>query len=270
MHPVVALYATFINRAFDQVLMDVALHKAGVTFVLDRAGVTGPDGPSHHGMWDLSILQVIPHIRLAAPRDAKRLREELREAIGVSDAPTVVRFPKGSVSPLLEAVRRTADGVDVLAEAAHKDALIVAVGPMAALAMDVRDRLADQGIGATVVDPRWVVPVPTSIIELARDHRIVVSIEDGVRVGGIGTRIRQELRAAGVDTAVDEIGLPDEFLDHASRNEILEETGLTAQNIALNLVAQVMGMKVPVARPLPDEASVNQSLSVIRGAEDTL
>jgi 1-deoxy-D-xylulose-5-phosphate synthase len=141
---------------------------------------------------------------------------------------------------------------------------------MAALAMDVRDRLADQGIGATVVDPRWVVPVPASIIELARDHRIVVSIEDGVRVGGIGTRIRQELRAAGVDTAVDEIGLPDEFLDHASRNEILEETGLTAQNIALNLVAQVMGMKVPVARPLPDEASVDQPLSVIRGAEDML
>jgi 1-deoxy-D-xylulose-5-phosphate synthase len=270
MHPVVALYATFINRAFDQVLMDVALHKAGVTFVLDRAGVTGPDGPSHHGMWDLSILQVIPHIRLAAPRDAKRLREELREAIGVSDAPTVVRFPKGAVSPALEAVRRTADGVDVLADAPHKDALIVAVGPMAALAMDVRNRLADQGIGATVVDPRWVVPVPASIIELARDHRIVVSIEDGVRVGGIGTRIRQELRAAGVDTAVDEIGLPDEFLDHASRNQILEETGLTAQNIALNLVAQVMGMKVPVARPLPDEDTVDQPLSAIREPGDTL
>jgi len=269
MHPVVAVYATFINRAFDQVLMDVALHRAGVTFVLDRAGVTGPDGPSHHGMWDLSILQVVPHIRLAAPRDAPRLREELREAISVNDAPTVLRFPKGSISPVLDAVRRTPDGVDVLAEAAHKDVLIVAVGTMAELAMDVRDRLSDQGIGATVVDPRWVIPVAKSIIDLARDHRIVVSIEDGVRVGGIGTRIRQELRAAGVDTAVDEIGLPDEFLDHATRDEILEETGLTAQNIARNLVAQVLGMKVPVARPLPAEPAGSAESSLARESEES-
>lgn len=253
MHPVVAIYATFINRAFDQVLMDVALHKAGVTFVLDRAGVTGPDGPSHHGMWDLSILQVVPHIRIAAPRDADRLREELREAIAVEDAPTVIRFPKGTVSTPIEAIRRTDDGVDVLWEAAHKDVLIVAVGPMAKVALDVKERLAAQGIGATVVDPRWVIPVSPSIIDLARAHRIVVSIEDGIRVGGIGTRIRQELRAAGVDTAVDEIGLPDQFLDHASRQQILDEVGLNAQNIARNLVAQVLGMKVPIARPLPPE-----------------
>jgi 1-deoxy-D-xylulose-5-phosphate synthase len=253
LHPVVAIYATFINRAFDQVLMDVALHKAGVTFVLDRAGVTGPDGASHHGMWDLAVLQVVPGIRIAAPRDGERLAEELHEAIAVDDAPTVIRFPRGSVSPELPAVRRTSDGVDVLREAAHKDVLIVAVGPMATLAMDVASRLADQGIGATVVDPRWVVPVAESIVEMSRDHRIVVSIEDGTRVGGVGTRIRQELRRAGVDTAVDEIGLPDEFLDHGSRGEILAQAGLTAQDIARNLVAQVLGKKVPFARPLPDE-----------------
>jgi 1-deoxy-D-xylulose-5-phosphate synthase len=269
MHPVVAVYATFINRAFDQVLMDVALHKAGVTFVLDRAGVTGPDGPSHHGMWDLSILQVVPGIRLAAPRDAKRLREELREAISVDDAPTVLRFPKGSVAPELDALRRTKDGVDVLAEAAHKDVLIVAVGPMAHLALEVRDRLADQGIGATVIDPRWVVPVAPSIIAMARDHRIVISIEDGIRVGGVGTRIRQELRAAGVDTAVDEIGLPDEFLDHAERSQILTEVGLTSQTIARNVVAQVLGMKVPVARPLPPEDTTEVSLDVASDTEES-
>jgi 1-deoxy-D-xylulose-5-phosphate synthase len=253
LHPVVAIYATFINRAFDQVLMDVALHKAGVTFVLDRAGVTGPDGASHHGMWDLSILQVVPGIRIAAPRDADRLIEELDEALDVTDAPTVIRFPRGSVSPELPAVRRTGDGVDVLREAAHKDVLIVAVGAMAPMAMDVAARLADQGIGATVVDPRWVVPVAPSIVDMSRDHRIVVSIEDGVRVGGIGTRIRQELRRAGVDTAVDEVGLPDEFLDHGSRGEILEVAGLTPQAIARNLVAQVLGMKVPKARPIPGD-----------------
>jgi 1-deoxy-D-xylulose-5-phosphate synthase len=268
MHPVVAVYATFMNRAFDQVLMDVALHNAGVTFVLDRAGVTGPDGPSHHGMWDLSILQVVPRIRIAAPRDAKRLREELGEAVAIDDAPTVIRFPKGSVSPEIQSVRRTDDGVDVMAEAAHKDVLIVAVGPMVHMAMEVRERLSAQGIGATVVDPRWVIPVAPSIIDLARDHRIVVSIEDGIRVGGIGTRIRQELRAAGVDTAVDEIGLPDEFLDHASRGEILDEAGLSSQHIARNLVAQVLGMKVPVARPLPDESTAEGNVAETRDVEE--
>ncbi len=254
LHPVVAVYATFINRAFDQVLMDVALHRAGVTFVLDRAGVTGPDGPSHHGIWDLAILQVVPNIRLAAPRDATRLREELAEAVAVQDAPTVLRFSKGSVGTEFEAVRRTDDGVDVLREAPHKDVLIVTVGPMAKTGLEVAERLAAQGIGATVIDPRWVVPVAASIIDLARAHRIVVSIEDGIRVGGIGTRIRQELRAAGVDTAVDELGLPDEFIDHASRDEILEQVGLTPQAIARDLVAQVLGTRIPVARPLPVEA----------------
>ena len=254
LHPVVAVYATFINRAFDQVLMDVALHKAGVTFVLDRAGVTGPDGPSHHGIWDLAILQVVPNIRLAAPRDATRLREELAEAVAVQDAPTVLRFSKGSVGTDFDAVRRTDDGVDVLREAPHKDVLIVTVGPMAKIGLEVAERLAAQGIGATVIDPRWVVPVAGSIIDLAREHRIVVSIEDGIRVGGVGTRIRQELRAAGVDTAVDELGLPDQFLDHASRDQILEEVGLTPQTIARDLVAQVLGTRIPVARPLPAEA----------------
>ena len=253
LHPVVAIYATFINRAFDQVLMDVALHKAGVTFVLDRAGITGPDGPSHHGMWDLALLQVVPNIRLSAPRDATRLREELAEAVAVNDGPTVVRFSKGSVGNELDAVRRTDDGADILREAPHRDVLIVTVGTMAKLGLQVAERLAAQGIGATVVDPRWVVPVPKSIIELSRQHRIVVTIEDGVRVAGIGTRIRQDLRAAGVDTAVTELGLPDQFLDHGSRDEILERIGLTPQQIARDLVSQVLGGKVPIARPLPED-----------------
>ena len=261
LHPVVALYATFMNRAFDQVLMDVALHKAGVTFVLDRAGVTGPDGPSHHGMWDLALLQVVPHIRIAAPRDATRLREELGEAVSVEDAPTVVRFSKGEVGSDFDAVRRTHDGVDVLREAPHKDVLIVTVGPMAGLGLEVAERLAAQGIGATVIDPRWVIPVPISIVELAADHRIVVTIEDGVKVAGIGTRIRQDLRAAGVDTAVDELGLPAEFLDHGSRKFILEQVGLTAQTIARDVVAQVLGSKIPIARPLPEESVVKTGVT---------
>jgi 1-deoxy-D-xylulose-5-phosphate synthase len=207
-------------------------------------------------MWDLALLQVVPHIRIAAPRDATRLREELGEAVAVEDAPTVVRFAKGEVGSDFDAVRRTHDGVDVLREASHKDVLIVTVGPMAGLGLEVAERLAAQGIGATVVDPRWVIPVPKSIVELAADHRIVVTIEDGVKVAGIGTRIRQDLRAAGVDTAVDELGLPDEFLDHGSRAFILEQVGLTAQTIARDVVAQVLGSKIPIARPLHDESSV--------------
>jgi 1-deoxy-D-xylulose-5-phosphate synthase len=189
---------------------------------------------------------------LSAPRDAVRLREELREAIRIDDAPTVLRFPKGNVGAELSAVRRLSDGVDVLRDAPHKDVLIVTVGPLAELGVDVAERLAAQGIGATVVDPRWVVPVPPSISDLARQHRLVITIEDGTRVGGIGTRIRQDLREAGVDTAVTELGLPDEFLAHGSREEILESVGLTAQDIARDIVAQVLGKRIPVARPLPE------------------
>ena len=250
LHPVVAVYATFINRAFDQVLMDVALHKAGVTFVLDRAGVTGPDGASHHGMWDLSVLQVVPSIRIAAPRDAERLREELHEAIDVDDAPTVIRFPKGVAAESVNALKRSTDGVDYLYQSPSKDVLLVAIGSMASAALQTAELLRAQGIGCTVIDPRWVVPVPKTVLQEASEHRLVVTIEDGVKVGGIGTRIRQDMRAAQIDTALNEIGLPDEFLEHASRDEILERVGLTAKKITHDIVAQVLGAKVPHARKL--------------------
>lgn len=254
LHPVVAIYATFMNRAFDQVMMDVALHKAGVTFVLDRAGVTGPDGPSHHGIWDLAMLQLVPGIRIAAPRDATRLREEFREAVAVGDAPTVVRYPKGGVPADLDAIERLPDGVDVLARGTSDDVLLVGIGPMVHLAMEVAERLRAQGIGATVVDPRWAIPVQPSIVDLAREHRLVITIEDGIRVGGVGTRVRQVLREAGVDTAVDELGIPDEFIDHATREQILEDAGLTASKIAHDVVAQVLGTRIPMARQTPTGA----------------
>ncbi|MFM1992302.1 MAG: hypothetical protein RL600_130 [Actinomycetota bacterium] len=259
LHPVVAVYATFMNRAFDQVLMDVALHKAGVTFVLDRAGVTGPDGASHHGMWDLSVLQVVPGIRIAAPRDADTLREELNEAVAVSDAPTVLRFSKGTVGQSIRAIKRTDDGVDVLLQSASKDVLLVCVGAMASVGLQVAELLAAQGIGATVIDPRWVVPVAKSVVQMASEHRLVVTIEDGIKVGGIGTRVRQDMRAAQVDTALNEVGLPDEFLEHASRAQIMERVGLTAQAIARDIVAQVVGSRVPHARPIADPAQVIRS-----------
>jgi 1-deoxy-D-xylulose-5-phosphate synthase len=260
LHPVVAVYATFMGRAFDQVLMDVALHRAGVTFVLDRAGVTGPDGPSHHGMWDLAMLQIVPHIRIAAPRDGARLTEALDEAVAVEDAPTVIRFPKGDVSADLPALERLSDGVDVLARGEGEDVLIVAIGPFASLAVDVAERLRAQGIGATVIDPRWAIPVQPSVVELAARHRLVITLEDGIRVGGIGTRVRQVLREAGIDTAVDELGLPDEFIDHASRDQILADAGLTASKIAQDVVAQVLGTRIPKARHAGETGAIELPL----------
>jgi len=258
LHPVVAIYSTFLNRAFDQLLMDVALHKAGVTFVLDRAGITGPDGASHHGVWDLSILQVVPGIRISAPRDESSLREQLGEAVKISDAPTVVRFPKGSVTKDIPALRRTNDGVDILHESAANDVLIVAVGSFVPTALKVAELLANQGIGASVVDPRWILPVSMDLVELSRDHRLVVTMEDGVRVGGFGTRLRQVLRANEVDTGLNEVGVPAEFLEHAEREEILERLGLTPQAIARDIVAQVLGSKVPHAKPIPDSQAFDE------------
>jgi 1-deoxy-D-xylulose-5-phosphate synthase len=209
-------------------------------------------------MWDLSILQIVPSIQIAAPRDADRLREELREAVAVGDAPTVIRFPKGVASTSIEAIKRSKDGVDYLFESSAKDVLVVAIGTMATMALKSAELLKAQGIGCTVIDPRWVVPVPKTVLSEAAKHRLVVTIEDGVKVGGIGTRIRQDMRAAQIDTALNEVGLPDEFLEHASRDEILERVGLTAKQITHDIVAQVLGAKVPHARQ--DSDATNSSV----------
>ncbi len=241
LHPVVAVYSTFLNRAFDQVLMDVALHGCGVTFVLDRAGVTGDDGASHNGMWDMSILQVVPGLRLAAPRDGARLRELLREAVQVSDAPTVLRFPKGPPIADLEAVDR-AGGCDVLVRTGAKDVLIVGVGAMASVSVEVAQRLVDQGIGVTVVDPRWVKPVDPALVDLARAHRLVVSVEDSGIVGGCGAVLLQTLNEARVDTPVRLHGIPQHFLAHAKRAKILESIGLSAQSLARSIVEDVTAL----------------------------
>ncbi|WP_327070126.1 1-deoxy-D-xylulose-5-phosphate synthase [Kitasatospora sp. NBC_01250] len=241
LHPVVAVYATFLNRAFDQVLMDVALHKLGVTFVLDRAGVTGNDGASHNGMWDMSILQVVPGLRLAAPRDAAQLRAQLREALEVTDAPTVVRFPKGEVGPDLPAVEHLG-GVDVLQRTrvpgrAGQDVLLVSVGSMACACLDAAALLTADGLATTVVDPRWVKPVDPALVQLAAAHKLVVTVEDNGRAGGVGAAIAQALRDAEVATPLRDLGIPQEFLQHAGRGEIMEEAGLTGTGIAAQTAA---------------------------------
>jgi 1-deoxy-D-xylulose-5-phosphate synthase len=247
LHPVVAVYATFLNRAFDQVLLDVALHRCGVTFVLDRAGITGDDGASHNGMWDLSILPVVPSLRIAAPRDASQLREQLAEALAVGDAPTVLRFPKAAVGSDIPALYRVG-GVDVLKSTVlgktvpnrePVDVLIVAVGVMAATCMEVAARLESQGIHAIVVDPRWVIPVNAELIRMADRARLVVTVEDSGRTGGIGTQIAQALRDTDNDVPVRNFGVPRQFLRHAGRPELLAELGLTAQDIARAVVETV-------------------------------
>jgi 1-deoxy-D-xylulose-5-phosphate synthase len=244
LHPVVAIYSTFLNRAFDQIMMDVALHKLPVTMVLDRAGVTGNDGASHNGMWDLSLLNIVPGIRVAAPRDGARLREELGEALEVSDGPTAIRFSKGEVGEDIPALERVS-GVDVLdrpAEGLGNDVLLVAVGSFAPMALAVARRLRNQGIGVTVVDPRWVIPVPEAVAPLARSHKLVVTMEDnGVR-GGVGSAVSASLRAAEIDVPCRDVAVPQQFLDHAGRGEVLETVGLTEQNIARQVTGWVAAL----------------------------
>ncbi|MGK5627181.1 1-deoxy-D-xylulose-5-phosphate synthase [Streptomyces sp. URMC 123] len=265
LHPVFAVYATFLNRAFDQVLMDVALHKCGVTFVLDRAGVTGTDGASHNGMWDMSILQVVPGLRIAAPRDADQLRAQLREAVDVDDAPTVVRYSKGAVGPAVPAVDRIG-GMDVLrapAAGGAADVLVVSVGALAPMCLEIADLLDKQGISSTVVDPRWVKPVDEKLPELAERHRVVVTVEDNSRVGGVGAAVAQALRDAGVDVPLRDFGIPPRFLDHASRKEVMAEIGLTAPDIA----RQVTGLVARLDGRFDEEAAEAAEAAQTESAE---
>jgi len=245
LHPVVAVYATFLNRAFDQVLMDVALHRQGVTFVLDRAGVTGPDGASHNGMWDASLLGLVPGLRLTAPRDEERLAEALRLAVTVDDAPTVLRYSKERLPEPLPAVSRRGD-VDVLFASERPTVLVVGYGQLCGLAVEVGERLAHQGIGTTVVDPVWALPVSADLLALVARHDLVLTVEDNGVAGGLGSRLSQEARAAGIGTRIREFGIPQEFLAQGTRAQLLEEIGLTAQHLARFATEVVSAAEKPV------------------------
>lgn len=256
LHPVVAIYSTFLSRAFDQLLLDVALHKAGVTFVLDRAGITGDDGPSHHGIWDMALTGIIPSLSLAAPRDGARLREVLREAVDISDAPSVIRFPKGAVSADIPAFERR-DGIDVLYRGESADVLLISVGAMATMAVEAASQAYREGVGVTVIDPRWVKPLPSSLITLADRYKSVVVVEDGIAHGGIASALSEMFRTAGLTTPIHSIGVPLTFIEHSSRAEILSDLGMTAQNIAREIV-EWSSASAKVEMLLPQDENVNR------------
>ncbi|MDV6278307.1 1-deoxy-D-xylulose-5-phosphate synthase [Rhodococcus erythropolis] len=231
LRPVVALYSTFLSRAFDQVLMDVALHRLPVTFVVDRAGVTGPDGPSHHGMWDASLLSLVPGLQLAAPRDATQLRLLFREAVACVNGPTAVRLPKAAVGVDVPAVREEGT-VDVLLESGSRDVLLISYGAMATTCLESAKTLQDQDIGVTVVDPRWACPVTDDLLDIIRAHRLVITVEDNERTGGLGSRVTQSCRDRMILPPVFNLGLPCGFLDQGTRGDVLAAAGLSAGEIA--------------------------------------
>lgn len=263
LHPVFAVYSTFLNRAFDQLLLDVALHKAGVTFVLDRAGVTGDDGPSHNGIWDLALTGIIPTLHVAAPRDGQQLRETLREAVDISNAPSLIRFPKGAINPDIPAFERR-DGIDVLYRGESADILLVSVGAFASIAVESAAQAYREGVGVTVIDPRWVKPLPKALVTMAQRYKSVVVLEDGIKHGGIASTISELFRDAQLNVPVNSIGIPLTFLEHAKRSEILEDLGITVQNITRSLVSWSsseirLDVKVEMQHPL-DENEIRKPL----------
>ena len=236
LHPVVCVYSTFLNRAFDQLLLDVGLHKAGVTFILDRSGITGDDGPSHNGVWDLALTGIVPNLKVAAPRDGSRLKELLRESLEISDTPSVVRFPKGEVNEDIPAFEKR-NGIDVLYRGESADVLLISVGAMAAVCVEAASQSYHEGVGVTVVDPRWVKPLPRELATLANRYKSVVVVEDGIKHGGIASTLSEMFREEGLTIPIHSIGIPLEYLEHAKRNEILTELGITSQQISRELVA---------------------------------
>ena len=264
LHPVIAVYSTFLNRAFDQLLLDVALHKAGVTFVLDRAGVTGDDGPSHNGIWDLALTGIVPTLHVAAPRDGQRVRETLREALDISDAPSLIRFPKGAINPDIPAFERR-DGIDVLYRGESADILLVSIGAFAAIAVEAAAQAYREGVGVTVIDPRWVKPLPKSLITMAQRYKSVVVLEDGIKHGGIASTISELFREANLNVPVHSIGVPLEFLEHAKRAQILEDLGITAQNITRSLVTwSSSDLAIDIKEEMPHPSDENERRKPLR------
>ena len=243
LHPVVAVYATFLNRAFDQVLMDAALHNAGITIVLDRAGITGSDGPSHNGMWDMSLMGMVPGVQLAAPRDQARLVAALDRAVEVDDAVTVIRYSKERLPDEMREVAHLGEGlerVDILRRPDGARVLVVGHGQFVGMAISVAERLDDQGVPAAVADPLWSLPISETLVGLAAGYDIVITLEDNLVEGGVGQKLRARLGQIRSSTRVLNFGIPQRFLSHGSREEVLEEIGLTAAQASIEALSAIL------------------------------
>ena len=243
LRPVVCIYSTFLQRAFDQVACDVALHQLPVTFVIDRAGITGADGPSHHGMLDLAYLRCIPGMTVSAPSSPDELRRLFATAIA-HDGPFSLRFPRG---PAPSAGTAPLDAVPIPSiEIRHRggDVALLAVGKMVAVAMQAQEKLAPRGVTATVVDARFVKPLDPALSAICSRHRAVVTVEDGVASGGFGSAVTELLTSDGVSMPIVRLGLPDRFIEHGAQGSLLSQLGLDADGIVAAATALLPATEV--------------------------
>ncbi len=232
LRPIVAIYSTFLSRAWDQVVYDVALHRLPVIFCLDRAGITGDNGPSHHGVYDLALFAKIPGMRILAPSSAQELQVMLHDAVSlVDEGPVMIRYPSGAApqvgehevgSGLLARQVRAGDG----------SVAILAIGRMVTAASKAAEALAEEGTSVTVWDVRSCMPLDRQMIAAAAQHRVVITVEDGIRDGGIGAMIADQIRAVSTPDSVEVLGIPTRFIPQAKPSEILSQLGLDANGIA--------------------------------------
>ncbi|MUH51488.1 MAG: 1-deoxy-D-xylulose-5-phosphate synthase [Actinobacteria bacterium] len=237
LRPVVALYSTFLSRAWDQVVYDVALHRLPVILCLDRAGITGDDGPSHHGVYDMALLSKVPGMRVLAPSSAQELSVMLHDALTLADdGPVVIRYPKGAATQVGELevgsglhARRTMPGDGTVC--------VLAIGKMVAIAEKAAEQLAAEGRSVCVWDVRSCAPLDPDMIADAARHALVVTVEDGIRDGGIGMTIADQVHAIDAKVPIAVLGVPTRFIPQAKPDRILAQLGLDAAGIAATIRA---------------------------------
>ena len=232
LRPVVAVYSTFMSRAFDQVNLDVGLHRQPVVFCLDRAGITGDDGPSHHGVLDLVLFTKIPSMTVLAPSSYEEIGVMLHDALDITDGPVMIRWAKTAAASV--PYDQVGSGLRGRKARSGSDVCILSVGKMLEASLAAADALAEQGIDASVWDVRCVKPLDPDMIADASQHPAVITVEDGYLAGGAGSLMASHIRAACDDRSVPRIeilGVPTEYIDHAKVDAILARYGLDADGI---------------------------------------
>jgi 1-deoxy-D-xylulose-5-phosphate synthase len=247
--PVAAIYSTFLQRAFDQIVHDVCLQNLPVVFCMDRAGLVGDDGPTHHGVFDIAYLRPLPNITLMAPRDEAMLHHMLHTALRL-DGPSGIRYPRGAAVgvPLPEMPSLLQVGTGEILREGERVA-IVGYGSGVAKALQAADLLAENGLDVTVADARFAKPLDAGLLaQLAAEHDLLVTVEEGVLQGGFGTAVWETLSEGGVDSRLMRIGLPDRFVTHGAPNLLYEEVGYTGERIAERIEAAVLDPRGSLAQ----------------------